>query len=124
MQPNNLIRLSNRCDIMAICSHLVCCGVPAIVTLLSLISSTAFAGSALLDQMTDWAEGLHFAAFVFSTIMVVIAVGSFLLARKRDCVTEGACHHEPCAPKKTASWKLLAISLLLYSVNLGVFLIG
>jgi hypothetical protein len=90
--------------------------------MLSLISSTAFAGSNLLHQLTDWAEGLHFAAFVFSSVMVTIAIVSFFLARKRDCVSEGACHHEPCAPKKKASWRLLAISLTLYAINLAIFL--
>lgn len=120
METRSLIRLSNRADIMAIGAHLICCGVPAFMAVLSFITSAGAVGATLVS----WAENLHLFAFIFSTIMVAIALTSFALAYRRDCVAEGACHHPPCGSKKTASWRLLCVSLTLYTINVIVFLLG
>ena len=119
-----MIILSNKADLLSLCSHLVCCGVPTFASLLSLLSTASLTGSLAVTQMTEWAERWHGAAFVFSTVMVLIAIGSYAMSRKRDCVQEGHCAHEPCAPKKTGSAKMLAVSLGLYALNLIVFLHG
>lgn len=121
--PEQLIKISNRADVMAIFAHILCCGVPAFVSILSLITNGAIAGSTLLVSLSEWTENMHFTAFVFSTVMVAIALGSFFIARTRDCVKEGACHHEPCAPQKQKSWRLLTISITLYCINLALFFI-
>lgn len=122
--PEQFIKLSNNADFMAIFAHLLCCGVPALASILSIITNGAIAGSVLFVKLSDWTESLHFIAFVFSSLMVSIALGSFYLSVKRDCVKEGACHHEPCAPKKQKSWRLLTLSITLYCINVAVFILG
>lgn len=117
-----MIKLSNRADILSLGAHLFCCGIPAFVVILSFVSTISLSGSTLLMQIEHYSEQLHIGAFIFSTLMVVIALGSFFLSRGQDCVKDGHCAHEPCAPKKTKNWKLMGISLGLYAINLIVFL--
>ncbi len=119
-----MIVLSNKADLLSLCSHLVCCGVPTFASLLSLLSTASLTGSLAVTELTQWAERWHGAAFAFSTVMVLVAIGSYYAARKRDCVQEGHCAHEPCAPKKMNSGRMLAVSLCLYALNVLVFLHG
>jgi len=118
---DKLIKMSNRADILSLSAHLLCCGIPAIVAVVSFISTISLSGSALMVQMTEFSGTLHTAAFAFSTIMVVIAIATFFLSRNADCIKEGHCAHEPCAPKKTKNWRLMGISLSLYALNVIAF---
>lgn len=124
MSADKIIRYSNRADLLSIGAHIFCCGVPTIAALLSLISTAGMTGVLAIEHLTDLTETWHQAAFYFSTAMVLLAVTSYVIARRRDCVAEGHCAHEPCAPKKTTGWKRLALSLVLYAANVGVFLLG
>ncbi len=119
---DKLIKASNRADVFSLGAHLFCCGIPAIVAIVSLISTVSLSGTALMLQIKDFSETIHLAAFAFSTLMVIIALGTFFLSRKQNCVEDGHCAHEPCAPKKTKNWRLMSISLALYAINVIVFL--
>lgn len=118
---DKLIKISNRADIVSLGAHLFCCGIPAFVAILSLVSTISLSGSSLLMHIEHYSEKIHLGAFIVSTIMVIIALGSFLLSRAKDCTAAGHCTHEPCAPKKKKNWKLMAISLGLYTLNILAF---
>lgn len=108
--------------ILAETSHVFCCVLPTLVSVLSLLAGVGVIGSLPIsmlvvhDFLHDWELPIIFGSGL------LIALGWLLLfySRRIDCHDTG-CGHEPCGPKKKKSSKLLLVASLLFVVNVTVY---
>ncbi len=115
-----LAKFSGVMSVVAAFSHVFCCGLPMVATLLSLgtVAGSTLGFGALHDQMHAYETTI----IVFSGVMLALSFVSLLVSKRLNCHTDGHCHHEPCAPKKQTSHTLFLVALVLFLVNLGVYL--
>ncbi len=103
-------------------SHFFCCGIPIVFSLLSLLS-----GMGIIASMPLGFNNLHEAMHQYEIPMiamsgVIIALGWMLhmVATRIDCRNTG-CGHQPCAPKKKQSSKILMVATGLFALNLTAY---
>ena len=104
-------------------SHIFCCGLPAVVALLSLLSGAGLM-SALPGALSHSHEIFHAwetSIFIFSAIVLAIGWGLDIAARKVDCHDTG-CGHPPCEPVKQRAHFTLKIATVLFLANLFILL--
>lgn len=116
-----LMHIANGSTLAALFAHAFCCGLPALSAIASLVAGVGAAGSSVFHDFAHAIEQWHVHLFVFSTLMLGVAVFASVVAERRDCVTEGHCCHPPCTPAKKRSWRILGISVALYVVNCILF---
>lgn len=104
-------------------SHFFCCGLPIVFSLFSLLSTAG-----LTAAMPMGLESLHHAMHdyerpLISVSFAILMVGWVLhyIAYRIDCRSTG-CEHEPCAPKKRRSGKVLLIATTLFTLNLIAYM--
>ncbi len=122
---NRLHSAINWISITSEISHFFCCGIPIIFSILSLIS-----GMGIIVSMPMGISHLHEAMHDYEVPMIIMSGSIILLgwtlhivAKRIDCHSTG-CGHEPCAPKKKRSSKILIIATGLFALNLaGYFLL-
>lgn len=103
-------------------SHIFCCALPMVFSLLSLMS-----GLGLIAAMPAGMEFLHHALHDYEIPMiitsgVIILLGWVLnyVAYRIDCHNTG-CAHGPCGPKKKRSAKVLIIATALFAINVTAY---
>lgn len=104
--------------------HIFCCGLPAIFSVLSLLS-----GLGIIVAMPAGMDNFHHVIHDYEVPMIVTAgvvttIGWALhfISIKLDCNASGCCH-EPCEPKKNRSSKILVFATFLFTVNLVIFFV-
>lgn len=103
-------------------SHVFCCVIPSIVSLLSLLTGMGLM-SALPVGLLGFHEFMHayeVPMIAVSGIILAAGWGLHALSQRLDCRGTGCCH-EPCAPKKSKDSKMLRFATVLYAVNLLVY---
>ncbi len=100
--------------------HLLCCGLPL---LLGLVSIAAWAGwnGALqfsIPHLHDY-EGVMIAAS--GGLILLTAIANFI-ATKINCTKDNfagqiSCHHEPCDKEKTFAQKIFIVALTFWIIN-------
>jgi len=105
-------------------THLFCCGLPVLFSVLSLLSGLGFVGT-----MPESMESVHEIVHEWETVMligsgIILALGwaLYLYSRKIDCSKTDACSHKPCSPKKKYSRYILIVASVLFAVNISIFL--
>ncbi len=103
-------------------SHVLCCGLPTVISAISLMS-----GLGVMASMPTGLATLHNVIHVyevhlilFSGVMIVFGWALHEISRRIDCHDTG-CGHLPCAPKKKRSAKLLMIATALFAINLAIY---
>jgi len=103
--------------------HIFCCGLPALFSVLSLLS-----GLGIMMTMPAGLESLHHSMHDYEMPLIITAgiittMGWVLhiISSKLDCRSTG-CAHEPCAPKKKRSSKVLIFSTVLFAINIFILL--
>lgn len=101
-------------------THLFCCGLPMIFSLLSLLTSLGFMVSmpASMDYLHHAMHDYEIPIMVLSAILISLGWVLHIIAQKIDCRKQGECSHEPCATKKKRSNKILLIATCLFIINL------
>jgi hypothetical protein len=106
----------------ALASHVACCGAPLVLNLAAL----AF-GAGLLTVAWPWMDATHGAIHAREGLLLVISAGFVLLGGvtqymswRADCGRD-ACHHEPCAPKKSRRLWLYGAVCALFLGNLALY---
>lgn len=107
---------------LSILPHIFCCGVPAVMALVSLGTTVGLAGVLATNPMYQFVDQYH-------TILISIAIVSVILsgilnfvAWRIDCHTAAShCHHGDCTPKKRSSGKIFLFSLGLLVLDLAWF---
>ncbi len=105
-------------------SHVFCCVLPTIFSVLSLLS-----GFGLAVTVPGWMESLHAVMHHWEAPMIVVSLfivasgwGLYWYARKMDCHDHG-CHHGACEPQKNISGHLLVAATVLLVFNLLVYFV-
>ena len=103
-------------------SHVFCCVLPTMFSVLSL-----FVGLGVVGVMPGWLENIHEALHNWELPIIafsgaVIAFGWSLDAysRKVDCHNTG-CHHGPCEGRKKRAHSILKAATILFIVNVTVY---
>lgn len=105
-------------------SHIFCCVLPAVLSLLSLlvgagvVSSLPFGLESLHDRMHDYEMYI----IAFSGAILVLGWIVDIISRRVDCHDTG-CGHGPCAPKKRRSHIILIAATLLFAVNVTAYFV-
>lgn len=120
---SRMTRTANSAMMASLVSHLLCCGLPAIVNFMAL-----FAGLGTLSAMAPWVGWVHdflhrfeLGLLLVSALALAFGVWAHKTSAKRDC-NAVACHHEPCAPKKRQSKIILMIAGALFAINLTTYI--
>ncbi len=96
--------------------HLFCCGIPLVMSVLSLAASTGL----ILPEIVESDTLHHYEEYlvIFSgTLLVLTGVLQWIAARY-NCVDDGDCSHEPCDRKKITARQIYAVSCGLFLINL------
>lgn len=104
-------------------SHVFCCVLPSAFSILTLM-----VGMGLISTMPIWMDDLHHVMhdyeipmMIISAIVLILGWGIHYIARKIDCRDNSCCAHEPCAPKKIRSFRILKIATILFAVNVFIY---
>ena len=103
-------------------THVLCCGLPIIVSTISFLS-----GIGLMASMPKIFNGAHAIVhdyesiiIAFSTTMLVIGWALHYLSKELDCRKAG-CEHEPCSPVKKRSNRILIAATILFAINITIY---
>lgn len=103
-------------------SHVFCCVLPTVVTVLGALSNIGLIGAAP-GVLLDLHETIHhyeIPLIVFSGVMVALGWVFHLASREVDCHDTG-CSHPPCTPVKRKNSRILVIATVLFMINLLIY---
>lgn len=105
-------------------SHFFCCGLPIVFSVLSLLTSAGLTTAMPLglDLMHEAMHVYEVPMILASALILAMGWGLHYIAYRIDCRKTG-CEHEPCAPKKKRSGKVLIVATLLFALNLTAYLL-
>lgn len=103
-------------------SHVVCCVLPTLFTVLSFAANIGMISSAPMWLM-DVHHAIHdyeIPIILFSGAMVCFGWAVHRMSLRVDCHDTG-CHHPPCDPVKTRNGKILIVATILFILNVGIY---
>ncbi len=105
-------------------SHLFCCGIPVVFSLLSLLSGVGVIVAMPLGLHQLHEVMHHYEQPILIASGCIVAFGWVLnaVANKIDCRNTG-CAHEPCASKKKRSTKILIVATIIFIINIMIYLL-
>lgn len=104
-------------------THVFCCVLPTLVSIISLLAGAGaltFIPSSLLD-VHDLLHHWEVPMIIFSGILLALGWGLYRLSQKLNCVQDAHCCHTPCAPKKTATFKIMLAATALFVFNVIIY---
>lgn len=115
-------RTTSVISVLSILPHIFCCGIPAVMAIISLGTTVGLAGVLATNPFYKFVDAYH-------EILISIAVASVILsgvlnfvAWRIDCHTAAShCEHGDCTPKKRGSFKIFLFSLALLTLDLAWF---
>jgi hypothetical protein len=110
-------------SLLSLLPHIFCCLLPTVMAVASLGTTVGLAtalGANPLYRLVD-AYHIYFLGLAVTTVLISGAVN--LVAWRLDCRTQGHCHHEPCAPKKSNALKVFFLSLALLAFDISYFFV-
>ena len=108
--------------IIAEASHIFCCVLPTIVSIMSLLVGVGLIGSLPISMLVlhDFLHAWELLIIITSGLLIALGWCVLIYSRKIDCRNTG-CGHEPCGPKKRRSSRLLELATILFVVNVTVY---
>ncbi len=97
--------------------HVLCCGLPL---LLSITSLTTLLGLTGIDALHKGVEPYEEMLMQLSAALLVVTGVVQYVAHRIDCRRDGACEHTPCDTKKRLSLKIYLATLAIFMVNVLV----
>lgn len=104
-------------------SHVFCCILPTVFTVLSFAANLGMI-TVLPGFLLDLHENIHhyeIHIIAFSGAMLLLGWGTHMASRRVDCHDDGCCH-PPCTPQKSANKRILVIASILFLLNVGIYL--
>jgi hypothetical protein len=105
--------------LLELVSHVFCCVLPTIVSLIGLFAALGFL-STYLTELEIVHEALHDyegAILLASGLILTLGWGAHYYSEKMDCHDNG-CHHGPCKPQKKRATKILMAATGLFILNI------
>lgn len=109
-------------SVLALSSHIFCCGLPLVFSIASLLTSVGV--FSLEGFLPSWYHEFEIAMMVFSGAMLALTAVIHLISWRMDCIKDAGCSHGDCTPKKKRSNLLLYIAAAAFLVNFCVFTFG
>jgi hypothetical protein len=110
--------------IAAEATHIFCCVIPTVVTLISVLASFGVVAQ-LPVALLDLHESLHayeIPIIGFSGMMLVLGWVLFAISRRIECAKPHCEPHETvCAPQKKSSKTILMAATLVFLANITVY---
>lgn len=110
--------------ILAECTHVFCCVLPTVVTLLSVLASvgTFIQVPVFLLDIHEFLHAYEIPVITFSGVMLVLGWVLYVVARRIECARPHCEPHETvCAPAKNNTKTILAVASVLFVVNVFVY---
>ncbi len=104
-------------------SHVFCCILPTVFTVLSFAANLGLIAT-VPGVLLDLHEHIHeyeVLIIAVSGLMLVLGWAAHLYSRKVDCHDTG-CGHPPCTPQKNTNARILIVASALFVVNLSIYL--
>ncbi len=122
MKTSTIRRTTGLVSILSILPHVFCCGVPAIMALISLGTTIGLTGVLATNPMYQFIDHYHEILIAIAITSVVISGILNYVAYRIDCHTAAShCHHGDCTPKKRTSARIFYFSLALLALDLAWF---
>ncbi|RYG58435.1 MAG: hypothetical protein EON60_13180 [Alphaproteobacteria bacterium] len=122
MKTSTIRRTTGLVSVLSILPHVFCCGIPAIMALISLGTTIGLAGVLATNPMYQFIDAYHGILLTIAISSVVISGILNYVAYRIDCHTAAShCHHGDCTPKKRTSAKIFYVSLVLLALDLAWF---
>lgn len=119
----NLTNIMSWAVVLSELSHVFCCVLPTLFSVLSLLAGLGMI-SVVPGFLMEWHEAIHayeIPIILTSGAITVAAWIVYLSAKESDCHSTG-CVHEPCGPRKSRAYKVLMVGTVLFVVNVTIFL--
>ncbi len=103
-------------------SHVFCCALPTVFSLMGLMAGLGVIAAVPTEFMFIH-EAMHdyeMPIIIASGLIILMGWGLHYIAYRIDCRSTG-CVHEPCAPKKKRSGKVLMIATVLFLLNVTIY---
>lgn len=103
-------------------SHVFCCILPTLFTVLSFAVNLGLI-TTMPGVLLDIHEHIHdyeAPIIIVSGLMLVLGWAAHLYSRKVDCHDDGCCH-PPCSPQKSTNAKILIVASVLFVINVSVY---
>lgn len=110
-------------SIFSVLPHIFCCGIPAMVALISLGTTVGLAGALAANPLYNFVDTYHEILITVAVLAVVLSGFANFIAWRIDCrnAAHSTCAHDSCAPKKNSSLKIFVISCVLLVLDLAWF---
>ena len=112
-------KFANAAVIAAGLSHVFCCVLPAVLSILSI--STVFGASTTTVLNFEWFEAIEEQVLIFSGVVLFISGLAQLVSWRVKC-NASVCCHEPCEKRKNWAMRLFIFATVIYLFNLIVLL--
>ncbi len=99
--------------------HVLCCGLPLILSISSLAALLGVSGADVANHA--WFEPYEAPIMIIAGALLLLCALSVGISKIIDCRKDGACEHAPCDKKKDLSVLILGISAVVYSANLALY---
>lgn len=121
----NLNRYISITTVASEVTHLFCCGLPMVFSILSFFTSIGMLASmpASLDYLHETLHPYEVPMIIISAFLISMGWILHLISQRIDCRKTGDCVHKPCSPKKKKSSKILTIASILFIFNLTGYLV-
>lgn len=109
-------------SVLSILPHIFCCGIPAVMAIISLGTTVGLAGVLATNPFYKFVDHYHEILICIAITSVFISGILNFVAYRIDCHTAAShCHHGDCSPKKRSSFKIFLFSLALLCLDLSWF---
>lgn len=103
-------------------SHIFCCVLPTVFSILSLLAGLGMVGAVPL-----WMQGVHdlmhsweVPVILFSGVIILLGWAIHYYSERIDCHDHG-CSHGPCGPSKAKSSLILKVATILFLINILIY---
>lgn len=125
LSPDKLHKSLLTSVIVAETTHVFCCVLPTLVTLISLagsISSSIALPGILLD-IHEWLHDFEIPVIIFSGVTLALGWGMYMLAKRIECARPHCTPHETsCSPQKKNAHLILMIATILFVANVTIYI--
>ncbi len=125
MNMQNLNRYIPFISITSEITHLFCCALPLAFSFLNLLTSFGLLTSmpSSLDYFHNVMHNYEIPLIIFSAVLLTLGWVLHLFSQRIDCREDGHCSHQPCAPIKKRSSRILLIATGLFIFNLTAYFV-
>ena len=103
-------------------THLFCCVLPTVVSLLAVFSGLGFLGfGTIVEELHHHIHDFELPILIFSFVTLCLGWVMSIYAHRAACCHETGCEHEPCAPTKHRAYGFLVLATLLFLVNIAIY---